>query len=170
MYWCFLLYKNEINNRITLEIIDIISTRPSWWIIYSLYIVNDKKITYKKDTTLIISLYSLKSHRIIILYNILKRFYKLELIEKVIYKKEFVIVHMKDEAAFKILTDPNYWKLMLVEYLIIKNHLEIEKENSISVINNTIEIKYLESNISKTLQFSYYIPTLEKRIKHLLIN
>lgn len=164
------LYKNELNDRIVLEIIDILKTRPSWWIIYLLYIINDPKVTYQKDTTLIISIYGLKPHRIIILYSILKRFYQLGLIKKVIYKKEFVIVHMIDVEAFRVLSSKDYWKLLLIKYLIEEEHIVIDEKYSLQIINNQIHLKFLDSNISKIVAFSCFIPTLKKRIKQLFEN
>lgn len=162
------LYKNELNYRIISEIIDIISTRPSWWIIFNVYIINNKRITYKKDTTFIISIYNMKDNHIVILYNILKRFYIIQVISKVIYKKEFVIVHLKDEECFKIMSDLNYWKECVVYYLINKNGLILKRNYFIKVYFNEISLYNNNCEIVKKSPFSYYIPFLLKRIKQLL--
>lgn len=77
---------------------------------------------------------------------------------------------MVDNAAFLILTDKNYWKELLIYNLIEKNDLFLNDNETIEIINNQIKIYNFETNVYKTRSFSYYIPTLEKRIKELLEN
>ena len=127
------MYPNNITNTYLASLYKIVNeineTHPLWW------------PEFINDTTIIFGLYELKADEVIILYSILKKFKKEKLLVKVIYKREFLIVHFNNTEIIDYLIEPNKW-LNLVVYKKIS-----EKYNPSSLLLNPTE--------DETLRFIY---------------
>lgn len=91
--------------------------------------IHDNEISYKRDSTLIISLLKLNKNDISNIFEILKRFLRVKAISKIFYKKEFVIVHFFNELILNVLKKEKTW--MFVDYYFIirkllSNHVHFQ--------------------------------------------
>lgn len=92
---------------------------PFKWYEFINKIMQDKIATYFKDTTMIINLMELELNQVKILFEILKEYLKLKLLKKIIYKKEFIIIHFYTEKTKEIFASPRLW-LAINTYFILK--------------------------------------------------
>lgn len=95
---------------------------PYKWYEFIHNIIHNKKITYFKDTTMIVSLLALDIHQIRILFEVLKEYLKDRLLKKVLYYREFIIVHFHNNKTINILKTKYVW-MALFTYYMIKEHL-----------------------------------------------
>ena len=79
-----------------------------------LNIFRNTEITYARDSSLIVTLTKLKDLTIKDLFELLNFFYQNNHIKKLIYKKEFLIIHFFDALTIKVLCDKTYY--MYVDY------------------------------------------------------
>lgn len=96
----------------------LVKTYPFKWYTFMKKIINEPKITYFKDTTMIVSLLHLEFSQIKILFEILKEYLKVRLIKKIIYKKEFIIVHFHSLRTKEVMEVPNLWQAINYYYTI----------------------------------------------------
>lgn len=114
---------DEIEEKFVQYMIDYIKMKPFIWNEITNKILYNRLITYVKDTTFIITLYDIKNKNMKSLFDLLKNLLREGFINKLIYKKEFLITHLYSELVVKVLSEYNYW-LIIMAYDIIK------KENS----------------------------------------
>lgn len=106
----------KIENDFLKEIKNLIDTYPLKTYDFFKKIQNPE-IAYFRDTTLIISLLKLSNIEITNLFEILKRFLRVKSILKIIYKKEFIIVHFSSTTITKIIKKEDGW--MYVDYYFV---------------------------------------------------
>lgn len=116
------MYKHSIVDNSIASLYQIINeineTHPLWWQEFLENIIHNPKVTFINHTTIIIGLYELGKTEIMILYNVLKKFKKEQLLTKVINKKEFLIVHFKNLEIMEYIISPIKWlNLVVYEYL-----------------------------------------------------
>lgn len=105
--------------RLYVAINQIIETHPLWWGVFIEDIINNPKITYINNNSIIVCLYELEVSNIIILYEILKVLKKNFLIQKIFNKKEFLIIHIEEDEVLEYIKSANNW-LYLVVYRILE--------------------------------------------------
>lgn len=92
--------KNINLNTIDKKFIDIsykyLKQYPNKWYDFIYKIICNKKISYFKDTTAIIQISLLDIHNTENLFVLLKKYLNEKIIIKIIYKKEFVIIHFNE--------------------------------------------------------------------------
>lgn len=143
---------------------------PGMWIVFNKYIINDTRITYIKDSTLIIHQYLLNESKIYILYHVLKTLKHTGAILKILSEKEFLIVHVYDQELLNIIVNNLTWRLYQVYYLLkeIDSSVTLDEENEL-IYNKDNEIKITEktifNNIKKT---SYQYSSNENILKEVL--
>lgn len=96
------------------------TTYPFKWYEFINKIVGNRKTTYFKDTTMIVTIVDLELEQVKVLFEILKEYLKLKLIRKILYKREFIIVHFYSTKTKDIFEQPNLW-LSVFSYFMIKN-------------------------------------------------
>lgn len=69
---------------------------PFKWNYLKKDIFTNEEIIYFKDTTMIISIDSIKLEKLLILFDFLKSLLNYRIIKKIIQKKEFVIAHFSE--------------------------------------------------------------------------
>ncbi|MBQ8293133.1 MAG: hypothetical protein IJX78_04970 [Bacilli bacterium] len=101
------------------QVVNILNEKhPLWWQTFLEKVMFNSSVTFVNYTTLIIRIYDLEIHNLVILYNVLKLLKKYRLVNKVINKKEFLIVHLNDEKIISYLTDSKKWlNLVVYKYL-----------------------------------------------------
>ncbi len=163
------------DKELTLEtIFEIYNRNPGWLIIVLEGIFADKTKIYLRDTTLIVNLYELTPFQVNVLFEYLKCFKRKKLFTKVIDKKEFLIIHSKEEDVLKILTNNLIWKVNLIEQMLKKlkykkikidekNGFVYNKDKTLKLDGNSIIV--LEENI--TYQFSYAYSVLMDILEHI---
>ena len=81
-------------------------------------VIESKEIVYVKDTTLIINLLKLDSSSIIIVFEIFKDFLRNNIIKKINYKKEVIIIEFHNDFMISFFKHRNKWMLLgLIEIL-----------------------------------------------------
>ena len=98
-------------------------SRPFMWLIFTEDILNNKNITYSINTTSIISTYNVKQDESYYLFETLKQLLRIGAILKIIYKKEFIIVHYYNEFIKDTLTINNKWLNITVGELLLENKI-----------------------------------------------
>lgn len=98
-------------------------SRPFMWLIFTEDILNNKNITYSINTTSIISTYNVKQEESYYLFETLKQLLRIGAILKIIYKKEFIIVHYYNEFIKDTLTINNKWLNITVGELLLENKI-----------------------------------------------
>lgn len=113
-------FLEEIEENFIKDIKEYIMMKPFAWneITKILY---DRLITYVKDTTFIITLYTIKTNSLKYLFELLKELLRKGYVTRIIYKEEFIIVHLYSILITKILSSYNYW-LVALSYSVIKNN------------------------------------------------
>lgn len=140
------IYKEGLQ-RLYFVVNHIIDIHPLWWEVFIEDIINNSKVTFINNNSIIIGLYELSVSNVIILYEILKILKKNLLIQKVFNKKEFLIIHILDDDVLEYLTNTNNW-LKLVVYRILEeeypNNKIYLKDELIFIEKNTVY--YLVTN------------------------
>lgn len=133
------MYKNNISDvkiKYLYQLINEINeTHPLWWQHFIENIIGNSKVTFINQTTIIIAMYELNVPDVIILYNILKKFKSFKLLDKVINKKEFLIIHINNEEIMSYITEPSKW-LNLVVYKYLSDYYDL---NHLELCNNADE-------------------------------
>lgn len=112
-------FLDDIEEKFVQYMIDYIKMKPFIWNEITNKILYNRLITYVKDTTFIITLYDIKNKNMKSLFDLLKNLLRKGYINKLIYKKEFIITHLYSELVVKVLSEYNYW-LVIMTYDIIK--------------------------------------------------
>lgn len=128
MYYNTEEYSLTFNNLDLLEeefieyIVDYINIHPFIWNELTNRILYNQRITYVKDTTFIITTYEIKERYIKYFFELFKELLRMGYVNKIIYKKEFMIVHLYSECITKALSTPNDW-IILMTYKLIKTKI-----------------------------------------------
>lgn len=87
-------------------------------------IICSQAITFFRDFSAIIYLNDLSYEKVEVLFTILKRYLNSKIIEKIIFKKEFIIIHFNQLFHMKLLTS-NYmlYSFKFYKYLLKKHDL-----------------------------------------------
>lgn len=96
------------------------TTRPLVWQNIHDHVLTNSLISYVKDTTCIISTYELTKNDAYWLFHILKEFLRKGQITKILYKKEFIIVHFYNKFIIDVLTTRKKWLSLVVYYQLKK--------------------------------------------------
>lgn len=86
--------------------------------------LNNNKIVYIKDTTMIIDLLKLEDDMIVNIFNLFKELLRNNIINKIVYKKEVIVVYFSNEFIISFFKDKDKWLIIpLVNILIEKEEL-----------------------------------------------
>ena len=100
--------------------------------------LQNKEVTFQRDTTLIITISKLSKLFINDLLEFLNIFCQNQTITKLIYQKEFLIIHFKSEYMIKVLTNKTYY--MYIDYYFYLLSLTSEVYlNPVVIINDIKE-------------------------------
>lgn len=176
------MYKENIFNHKIRKLYTVVNTifdvHPLWWEIFIENIIHNPKITYINNTTMIISIYELDVTKVIILLEVLKEMKKSELV-KIINKREFLIIHIKDNEILEYLMSKTKWinlivyKMLSEEYpnnkVYLKNELIFIDNNKIHyLITDPTQEYILDENHEYTYLYkNLYIKHLGLLKKHL---
>lgn len=143
---CFIKYINNYIKRYPFK----------WYHFMSLFDLNE--VVYIKDTTIIIDLLKLDSSSIIILFEIFKDFLRNNIINKINYKKEVIIIDFYNDFMVSYFKNSVKWMLLVlleilddyeIEYYLdvfIKYHDEIIKYDCLMIY----EGNYISIGINKS--------------------
>ena len=95
---------------------------PLKWYEFINKVLGNDKITYFKDTTMIINLIDLELSIVKITFELLKEYYKDDLLKKIIYKKEYIIVHFHSVKTKEVLQNKNLWQSIYLYYILKENY------------------------------------------------
>lgn len=142
------MLQESIKIELLKKISNINKRTPGVWIVVS-NIFQNKKYTLILDNTLIISIYELTEKKLIMLYKVLKELIKTKSIIKVINKKEFLIVKLRNDEVTFCLTNCSLWKLIDIQEILEKQF----KNSIINIIDDYVYVNDLinEYNISNYL-------------------
>ncbi len=159
---------------------------PLWWTVFLEDIILNNNISYINHTTIIVSVYDISEDNIIIFYEILKKMKINHLVNKVINKREFVIIHLRSELVMKYLTSHNRWLSIVTYGILLKkfspNSLELspnDKEDLKLLDRGTVYHFYTEpqevikSNRNHKYIYLYkelnrkYVNNLDYQVKYL---
>jgi hypothetical protein len=176
------MYKENIFNHKIRKLYTVVNTifdvHPLWWEIFIENIIHNPKITYINNTTMIISIYELDVTKVIILLEVLKEMKRSELV-KIINKREFLIIHIKDNEILEYLMSKTKWinlivyKMLSEEYpnnkVYLKNELIFIDNNKIHyLITDPTQEYILDENHEYTYLYkNLYIKHLGLLKKHL---
>ena len=125
---------------------DELSFLEDFWLIYKKYpfkvfelmkILFNQEITYKRDKTLIITIAKISNITINDMLEFFNSFYNKSIV-KIIYQKEFLIIHCLNEYIVESLTNKTYYMYIDYYFTLLKNVDEVYLSPSIN-INNIIE-------------------------------
>lgn len=123
------------------------STYPFKWYEFITKIIGNKLTTYFKDTTMIVSLLNLDNSQVKILFEIIKEYLKNNLIRKVLYKREYIIVHFYSVKTKEIFEKKNLW-ISICSFYMLKLEMNVEiflrgviqKENTKELVDLVVSI------------------------------
>lgn len=102
------------------------TTYPFKWYEFINKIIAKERATYFKDTTMIVNLLLLEVNQVKILFEILKEYLKGNLIKKILYKREYIIVHFHTIKTIEIFEKKNLWLAVCCYYMLKESNEEIE--------------------------------------------
>lgn len=169
------MYKENIFNHKIRKLYTVVNgifdVHPLWWEIFIENIIHNPKITYVNNTTIIISVYELDVTKVIILLEVLKEMKRNELV-KIINKREFLIIHIKDNEILEYLMSKTKWinlivyKMLSEEYpnnkVYLKNEIIFIDNNKIHYLITDPTQKYI---FDESHEYTYLYKNLY--IKHL---
>ena len=108
-------------------------------------------ITYARDSTLIITLAKLRELMVKDLFEILNIFYQNNHIKKLIYKKEFLIIHFTSRYSLKVLCDKTYYMYIDYYFFFKDKGLECYLNPIISIqnIKEEVDLVFNEKYVSR---------------------
>lgn len=96
-----------------------IFTFPFKWDVFAKRIIHNPYLTFARDSTLLIRLGDFSLHDHEILFEIVKSFYRMGAITKMIYEKEVMILNFQTEKMVSFLVTPSHW-MGYVYYTLLK--------------------------------------------------
>lgn len=103
-----------------------------------LKVLNNTEITFKRDTTLIITITKLSKLMFKDLLSLFDELCKNSAISKIIFQKEFLIIHLYNEFITNVLTNKTMYMYIDYYYTLLKQNYEVFLLPSI-VINEACE-------------------------------
>jgi len=117
-------YELKRVDYIFLDLIDKYIVKYPFKFYYIMEKVNNNKIVYIKDTTMIIELLKLEEDMIVNIFNLFKELLRNNIINKIVYKKEVLLVYFSNEFIISFFKDKDKWLIIpLVNILIEKDEL-----------------------------------------------
>ena len=117
---------DKIEEKFIDYIVNYINVYPFIWNELTNQILYDRMINYVRDTTFIITIYEIKNKNLKCFFELFKDLLRIGYVRKIIYRKEFMIVHIYSKFIAEALSTPNNW-LILMTYKAIKSmHLRLE--------------------------------------------
>ncbi len=111
---------DDIEEKFINFICEYIMVKPFMWNEITNKILYNARLNYVKDTTFIITTYEIKENVVKSLFELFKDLLRRGFVTKIIYKKEFMIVHLYSYLIVKTLSSANNW-LIIVTYQLIKD-------------------------------------------------
>lgn len=100
---------------------------PFKWNFFVNKIINNPRIIFFRDTTVILNINLIEFKKLEIVFEILRIYLKYNVIRKIIYKKEFLIIHFKDLFHMHLFTNKGFLiSISLYYYLLKGNNQEME--------------------------------------------
>ena len=117
-------------------------------------VFESKEIVYVKDTTLIINLLKLDSSSIIIVFEIFKDFLRNNIIKKINYKKEVIIIEFHNDFMISFFKHRNKWMLLGLIEILEDNQINYYLDVYIfyNYFHNPHGILHLEQTFCSSLQ------------------
>lgn len=118
--------KLDINQELIKYLITLGSNKPGW--AYTLFdeIISNSKLTFIKDTTMIIHIRTLSINKATILFTTLKELHKLGIAKKVLNKKEYLIIHFNKNLNMCYFENPSKWQSLILYHELEKEELEFK--------------------------------------------
>ena len=117
-------YELKRVDYIFLDLIDKYIVKYPFKFYYIMEKINNYKIVYIKDTTMIIDLLKLEEDMIVNIFNLFKELLRNNIINKIVYKKEVLLVYFSNEFIISFFKDKDKWLIIpLVNILIEKDEL-----------------------------------------------
>lgn len=117
-------YELKRVDYIFLDLIDKYIIKYPFKFYYIMEKLNNNKIVYIKDTTMIIDLLKLEEDMIVNIFNLFKELLRNNIINKIVYKKEVIVVYFSNEFIISFFKDKDKWLIIpLVNILIEKDEL-----------------------------------------------
>lgn len=110
---------DEIEEKFIDYIVNYINVYPFIWNELTNRILCNQMVNYVKDTTFIITIYEIKNKNLKWFFELFKDLLRIGYVRKIIYRKEFMIVHLYSKFITDALSTPNNW-LVLMTYKTIK--------------------------------------------------
>lgn len=135
---------------------------PFKWYTFINKIIANKKITYFNDTTMIVNLIDLDIHNVKILFEVIKEYFKEDLFKKVIYKKEFIIVHFHTNLTKDVFERKNLWQVIYLYSVLKKEYknLNLYLRGNIRYNNEIEEVDLIIND-----KDNYYLVNSNNQIK-----
>lgn len=102
------------------------TTYPFKWYEFINKIIGNNEVTYFKDTTMIINLLNLDLSQVKILFEILKKYLKNNLVRKILYKREYIVVHFHSQKTMEIFSVKNLWIAVCCYYMLKDENSDVE--------------------------------------------
>lgn len=99
---------------------------PFKWYEFINKIIGNRKITYFKDTTMIVTIVDLELSQVKILFELLKEYLQLKLIKKILYKREFIIVHFYSIKTKDVFEQPNLWISVFCYFMLKESGIGVD--------------------------------------------
>lgn len=116
---------NDLDKKFHKKTYELSKSYPLKWYHFIYKVINNNKITYFKDTTMIINLIDLDLSLVKITFEILKEYFKETLILKLIYKKEYIIVDFHSVKTKEVFQNKDLWKSIYLYYVIKDNYDDV---------------------------------------------
>ena len=156
---------------------------PFKWNYLKKDIFTNEEIIYFKDTTMIISIDSIKLEKLLILFDFLKSLLNYRIIKKIIQKKEFVIAHFSETFQMeyiqrvKLFYDNKEYLISILAHYHNKwfifdasRKIEYSLDNSIEVVQTIYQLNkiHLYSRIKTKLMIQYAETNYENALWNIL--
>lgn len=147
-----------------LKHINLLSNKfPFKWEIFINDIISEKSLCYFKDTSMIVNLYLLKKEKVEVLFTFLKSLLSTKGIKKIIYRKEFIIVHFHSYKVTEVFKNHQLWQIIAYYFTIKNNYKEYNAKLGALVKNNKNEIEKIDLIFEKDNK--YYIFNSNEKLK-----
>lgn len=117
-------YQLKRVDYIFLDLIDKYIIKYPFKFYYIMEKLNNNNLVFIKDTTMIIDLLKLEEDMIVNIFNLFKEMLRNNLIKKIVYKKEVIVVYFSNEFIISYFKEKNKWLLIpLINILIEKDEV-----------------------------------------------
>ena len=117
-------YQLKRVDYIFLDLIDKYIIKYPFKFYYIMEKLNNNNLVFIKDTTMIIDLLKLEEDMIVNIFNLFKEMLRNNLIKKIVYKKQVIVVYFSNEFIISYFKEKNKWLLIpLINILIEKDEV-----------------------------------------------